>query len=149
MSLAYETYKSVGNEKYGKLVCELAPYFSTIVPQFVHMKPGYVEIFIKNRKEIQNHIGSIHAAAMCNLAELAGGTLTEISLPEGKRWIPSAMNVQYLAKAKTDLKAIADGSSIDWSTSGKLAVSVDLFDTDGNKVFAAQIIMNVKEAKKK
>jgi hypothetical protein len=36
MSIAYETY--------GKLVCELAPYFSTIDPQFVDMKPGYVEI---------------------------------------------------------------------------------------------------------
>ena len=43
MSIAYETYKSVGNETYGKLVCELAPYFSTIDPQFVDMKPGYVE----------------------------------------------------------------------------------------------------------
>lgn len=147
MSIAYETYKSVGNEKYGKLVCEFAPYFSTIDPQFVDMRPGYVEVCIKNRKEIQNHLGSIHAAAMCNVAELAGGMLTEISLPEGKRWIPSAMNVQYLAKAKTDLKAIAEGSGIDWTTPDRLTIPVDLFDTDGNKVFAAQIIMNIKESK--
>jgi uncharacterized protein (TIGR00369 family) len=147
MSIAYETYKSVGNEKYGKLVCELAPYFSTIDPQFVDMRPGYVEVCIKNRKEIQNHLGSIHAAAMCNVAELAGGMLTEISLPEGKRWIPSAMNVQYLAKAKTDLKAIAEGSGIDWTTPGRLTIPVDLYDTDGNKVFAAQIIMNIKDSK--
>jgi uncharacterized protein (TIGR00369 family) len=147
MSIAYETYKSVGNEKYDKLVCELAPYFSTIDPQFVDMRPGYVEVCIKNRKEIQNHLGSIHAAAMCNVAELAGGMLTEISLPEGKRWIPSGMNVQYLAKAKTDLKAVAEGSGIDWTTPGRLTIPVDLFDTDGNKVFAAQIIMNIKESK--
>jgi len=147
MSVAYEAYKSVGNEEYAKLVCELAPYFSTIDPQFVDVKPGYVEVCIKNRKEIQNHLGSIHAAAMCNVAELAGGMLTEISLPEGKRWIPSGMNVQYLAKAKTDLKAIADGSGIDWTTPGKLTIPVDLFDTDCNKVFAAQIIMNIKESK--
>ena len=147
MSIAYETYKSVGNETYGKLVCELAPYFSTIDPQFMDMRPGYVEVCIKNRKEIQNHLGSIHAAAMCNVAELVGGMLTEISLPEGKRWIPSAMNVQYLAKAKTDLKAIAEGSGIDWTTPGRLTIPVDLFDTDGNKVFAAQIIMNIKDSK--
>ena len=147
MSIAYETYKSVGNETYSKLVCELAPYFSTIDPQFVDMRPGYVEVCIKNRKEIQNHLGSIHAAAMCNVAELAGRMLTEISLPKGKRWIPSAMNVQYLAKAKTDLKAIAEGSGIDWTTPGRLAIPVDLFDTDGNKVFAAQIIMNIKDSK--
>jgi uncharacterized protein (TIGR00369 family) len=147
MSIAYDTYKSVGNEEYGKLVCELAPYFSTIDPQFVNMKPGYVEVCIKNRKEIQNHLGSIHAAAMCNVAELVGGMMTEISLPEGKRWIPSGMNVQYLAKAKTDLKAIADGSGIDWTTPGRLTVPVNVFDTDGNKVFSAQIMMNIKESK--
>jgi uncharacterized protein (TIGR00369 family) len=147
MSIAYETYKSVGNEKYGKLVCELAPYFGTIDPQFVDMKPGYVEVHIQNRKEIQNHIGSIHAAAMCNAAELVGGMLTEISLPDGKRWIPSAMNVQYLAKAKTNLKAIADGTGIDWKTPDKLTIPVDLFDTDGKKVFTAQIMMNIKDSK--
>ena len=147
MNIAYETYKSVGNEEYGKLVCELAPYFSTIDPQFVNMKPGYVEVCIKNRKEIQNHLGSIHAAAMCNVAELVGGMMTEISLPEGKRWIPSGMNVQYLAKAKTDLKAIADGSGIDWTTQGGLTVPVNVFDIDGNKVFSAQIMMNIKESK--
>ena len=147
MSIAYETYKSVGSEKYGKLVCELAPYFSTIDPQFIDMKPGYVEVHIQNRKEIQNHLGSIHAAAMCNAAELVGGMLTEISLPDGKRWIPSAMNDQYLAKAKTDLKAIADGSGIDWTTPDKLTIPVDLFDTDGKKIFTAQIMMNIKDSK--
>jgi len=88
MSIAYETYKSVGNETYSKLVCELAPYFSTIDPQFVDMRPGYVEVCIKNRKEIQNHLGSIHAAAMCNVAELAGGMLIEISLPEENGGFP-------------------------------------------------------------
>jgi len=147
MSVAYETYKSIGKEKYGKMVCELAPYFSSIDPQFLDMKPGYVEIQMKNRKEIQNHLGSIHAAAMCNVAELAGGTLTEISLPEGKRWIPGAMNVQYLAKAKTDLRAIADGSGIDWSVQGALSVPVEVFDANDIKVFTAQIMMNIKEAR--
>ncbi len=147
MSIAYDTFQSVGSEKYGKLLCEFAPYFSTIDPQFVDMKPGYVEVCIRNRKEVQNHLGSIHAAAMCNLAELAGGTLTEISLPEGKRWIPRAMNVEYLAKAKTDLRAVADGSGIDWTTPDALTVPVTLFDTSGNKVFAAEIFMNIKNVK--
>jgi hypothetical protein len=45
------------------------------------------------------------------------------------------------------LKAIAEGSGIGWTTSDRLTIPVDLFDTDGNKVFAAQIIMNIKESK--
>lgn len=35
------------------------------------------------------------------------------------------MNVQYLSKAKTDLRAVADGSGIDWTKPGPLTVAVD------------------------
>ena len=93
---------------------------------------------------LDNHIATVHAIAMCNLAELAAGTMTEVSLPRSMRWLPRGMTVEYLAKAKTDLTAIADGSAVDWSAMGDIAVPVDLFDTAGNKVCAARITMNVK-----
>jgi acyl-coenzyme A thioesterase PaaI-like protein len=147
MRVAYETYKSAGKETYTKLVCKMAPYFSSIDPQFEDIRPGYVEASIKDRNAIHNHLGSINAGAMCTAAELVGGTLAEVSLPDGNRWIPSAMSVQYLAKAKSDLKAVADGSGIDWSVIGELIVPVTLFDVDGKKVLTAQITMNIKGPK--
>jgi hypothetical protein len=45
------------------------------------------------------------------------------------------------------LKAIAQRSGIDWKIPGYFTIPVDLYDTDGNKVFAAQIIMNIKKSK--
>jgi acyl-coenzyme A thioesterase PaaI-like protein len=145
MSQILDYYKSVGNEQFGKLITEGAPYFGTIEPKFVAVKQAYVEVKIENRKEIHNHLGTVHAAAMCNAAELVGGLMTEVSLPERRRWIPSAMDVKYLAKAKTDLTAIADGSNIEWSTLGEIAVPVDIFDNENTRVFTAQITMNIKE----
>ena len=121
-----------------------APYFSTIDPQFVCVKPGHVEAIIKNRKKIHNHLGTVHAAAMCNAAELVGGIMTDVTLPDKRRWIPSAMNVKYLVKAKTDLRAVADGSGIDWSTIGEIVVPVEILDTEDTKVFTAKITMNIK-----
>jgi uncharacterized protein (TIGR00369 family) len=113
VSLFYEAYKAVGNEGLGNVVSDAAPYFGTIGPQFVDVRPkDVVEVRIKDRREIHNHLGSVHAGAMCNAAELVGGVLTDISLPEGRRWIPSAMSVQYLAKAKTDLRVVAKGTEI-------------------------------------
>ena len=146
MSQILDYYESVGNEQFGKLIIEGAPYFGTIEPKFIAVRQGYVEVKIENRKEIHNHLGTVHAAAMCNAAELVGGLMTEVSLPEKRRWIPSAMDVKYLAKAKTDLTAIADGSNIEWSTLGEIAVPVDIFDNENKKVFTAQITMNIKEA---
>ena len=146
MGLLLDLYKSTGNEGFSKIVVSRAPYFGTIDPQFVDVKPGYVEAFIKNCKKIHNHLGTVHAAAMCNAAELVGGVLIDVSLPEGRRWIPSSMNVQYLVKAKTDLRAIAEGSGIDWSNVGEIIVPVSIFDTKETKVFDAQITMNVKSS---
>ena len=72
--------------------------------------------------------------------------MTDASIPAGYRWIPKAMSVEYLAKAKTDLRAIADGSQLDWSGAGDVIVPVEIFDTNNIKVFSARITMNIKAA---
>ena len=82
--------------------------------------------------------------SMCNMAELAGGMMTDASIPRGARWIPSGMSVEYLKKAKTDLTATADGSQIDWAHEGTVQVPVSVTDTAGQEVFRAQINMNIK-----
>ena len=82
---------------------------------------------------------------MCNMAELSGGLLTEVSLPKGTRWLPSGMSVQYLKKAKTDLTAIADGRDINWDEEANKVVPVEIKDINDEVVFTAQINMNVKK----
>lgn len=144
MSQMLEMYKMAGKEQFSQMVGQVAPYFSTIFPEFVELRPGRAEVLLRHRREVTNHIGTIHAIAMCNAAELVAGTMTDASIPTGARWIPKGMTVEYLAKAKTDLTAIADGSGVDWSAMGDIVVPVDLFDTAGNKVCAARITMNVK-----
>lgn len=130
--------------KFTETLCQHAPYFSTIAPQFTELRPGYAEVNVPFRKEITNHLGTVHAIALCNAAELVAGTLTDASIPNGSRWIPSGMTVRYLAKARSDVRAVADGSQIDWNEAGDLQVPVDIFDATGVKVFSAQITMNVR-----
>ncbi len=137
-----------GKSLFSKAVCLNAPYFSSIKPRFENVEPGRVELTIRNRRHVQNHLKTVHAIAMCNMAELAGGLMTDISVPKGARWIPSGMTVRYLKKAKTDLIAVADGSSIDWQTEGDIKVPVEVSDTQGNIVFDAMITMNVKQGTK-
>lgn len=143
MSRILEFYRSTNNEEFTKLVTESAPYFSTINPMFVALKPGYAEVKVPNTKSIQNHLGTVHAIAMCNAAELVAGMMTEVSIPDTYRWIPMEMTVKYLAKAKTDLKAIANGDEIDWSAIGETKVPVSIYDTEEKEVFAAVITMKI------
>lgn len=137
-------YQQMGNQAFSKAVTQVAPYFSTITPDFTELRPGFAEVRFANRREVHNHIGTVHAIALCNAAELAAGTMTTVSLAEGRQWIPVGMNVQYLAKAKTDMRVVADGSGVDWSHAGNVDVPVDAFDTEGKRVFTATITMNLR-----
>lgn len=127
-------------------VCQAAPYFRSIRPHITQVEPGLVKVFMRKRRAVENHLHTVHAIAMCNMAELAGGLMTDVSVPAGARWIPAGMKVQYLAKAKTDLTATSDGSAIDWSRPGNVDVPVLVHDTEGTLVFRADITMNVKHA---
>lgn len=144
MSQTLSMYQSVGPSAFSNMACQMAPYFGTINPEISVLAPGRSEVKVPFRKEITNHLASVHAIALCNAAELAGGMMTEVSIPGGARWIPKGMTVEYLAKAKTSIHAIADGSDIDWQTSGDKIVPVEIFDEGGVKVFTARITMNVK-----
>ncbi len=143
MSQLHDLYKATGNELFSKKICEIAPYFSTINPKFVDLRPGYSEVTMPNTREVHNHLGTVHAIAMCNLAEITAGLLTDVSIAETCRWIPIGMSVRYLAKAKTDLRGIADGRQIDWNTPGDKDVPVSIKDTDGIEVCNAIITVKV------
>ena len=146
MSQILNLFNSAGPEQFTATICQVAPYFSTIQPSVVALRPGYAEATVPLRREVTNHLGTMHAIALCNAAELVAGSMTDASIPEGYRWIPKGMSVEYLAKAKTAVRAVADGSGIDWAQAGDQVVPVDVFDTDGQKVFTARITMNVKAA---
>ena len=91
---------------------------------------------------MQNHIGSVHAIAMCNMAELAGGTMTEVTVPATHRWIPKGMTVEYLKLAKSNLVAVATPRApLDVSAAGEFLVDVDVRDRDDESVFTALITM--------
>src|SRR5699024_7680612 len=88
-------------------VCFKAPYFRTVHPRIRELRPGLCRVRAPNRRGVRNHIGTYHAIASCNMAEIAAGVMTEATVPPSHRWIPSGMTVDYNAKATTGVTAIA------------------------------------------
>ncbi|WP_267900004.1 DUF4442 domain-containing protein [Photobacterium chitinilyticum] len=41
----------------------------------------------------------MHTVAMCNMAELAGRIMTDVSVAVKSRWLPVGMTMEYLKKA--------------------------------------------------
>lgn len=137
-----------GKWVFSQALCLKAPYFGSIRPRFVELRPEYCEVFMPKRRAVLNHLSTVHAIAMCNMAELAGGTMTEVTVPSTHRWIPKGMTVEYLKKATTDLVAVATPvQAMDWSVAGEYPVKVVVSDTQGTPVFQAVIAMWVSPKK--
>ena len=134
--------KPVGKWLFSRIVCWKAPYFGSIRPTFVQLRPGYSEVRIRKRRGVLNHLGTVHAIAMCNMAELAAGTMTEATIPGKHRWIPKRMTVEYLAKADSDLLATATIDPMpEFGAAMELPVMVEVIDVNHALVFRAVITM--------
>jgi acyl-coenzyme A thioesterase PaaI-like protein len=98
---------AAGRWLFSRFICRQAPYFSTIAPLIEDLQPGHCVVRIRDRRRVHNHIGTVHAIALCNAAELAGGLATDAAMDPSQRWIPKGMNVRYLRKASGTLTATA------------------------------------------
>ncbi|APV48390.1 DUF4442 domain-containing protein [Betaproteobacteria bacterium GR16-43] len=140
--------KPFGKALFTKVICWKAPYFASISPRIEEFRPGFARVSMKKHRAVQNHIGTVHAIAMCNLAEIAAGTLTEISIPASMRWLPKGMQVEYLKKAETDVEAHAVVGNVEEGASQDVPVTVEIKDRAGQVVVRAVITMWVTPRKK-
>ncbi len=139
-----------GTWLFSRAVCFKAPYFASIAPHITLLEPGRCEGRIAHRRKVTNHIGTVHAIALCNLAELTAGLMVDASLPKGMRWIPKGMEVEYLAKATGTQHAVAtpEQAIVAAETGYALPVKVQVCDDGGTAVFQARIAMWVSPLKR-
>ncbi len=122
-----------------------APYFLTILPRVQDMRVGYAKVRVARWWLVLNHIGTLHAIAACNAAELAMGSLAEASVPATHRWLPKGMRTEYLAKTKGGVTAVAtaelpDFAAITKETGGQtVTVNIEFTDDEGKVPMKAEI----------
>jgi acyl-coenzyme A thioesterase PaaI-like protein len=139
----------VGSAAFSLGMCLKVPYFRTLLPRVVELRPGRCVVTAAKWWGVQNHLGTFHAIAACNLAEIAMGMLAEATVPTTHRWIPKAMATSYLAPAKTGLRATAELREIpSFTNEGReLVVPVAIHDRDGTEVVHCDITIWVTKRK--
>ena len=134
-----------GSRLFSIAFSQKAPYFATIHPRFTELRPHRAELVIPKRRGVHNHLGTVHAIALCNGLEAAMGALAEATIPADKRWIPKGMTVAYTAKATSDITCIAETDPEQWSADalpeegGDVAVRVRGVREDGEVVIEGEI----------
>ena len=138
-----------GHWLFSRAICFKAPYFGTIGPRIVSLEPNRCEVRIADRRRVHNHIGTVHAIALCNLAELAAGVMTDATLPASMRWIPKGMTVEYLKKATGTMHGVAtpEVPVVESASGYELPVTVIVKNDAGEAVFRASISMWVSPRK--
>ncbi|WP_245992867.1 hotdog fold domain-containing protein [Prauserella muralis] len=137
--------KPGGRRLFSAAVCLRVPYFGTVLPTVRDLRPGHCTVSAPKWWGVHNHLGTFHAIAACNLAELAMGMLAEATVPPTHRWIPKGMTVSYVAKARTRLTAVADlPEPPEFGADGTdVEVPVTVSDAHGVPVVTGTIVIRV------
>lgn len=130
-----------GRRLFSAALCLRAPYFGTVLPSVRAIRPGHAEVGAPKWWGVYNHIGTFHAIAACNLAEVAMGMLAEATVPATHRWLPNGMTVNYVAKAETSLTAVAELPTVpEFGPDGtEVQVPITVSDTSGTPVVTGTI----------
>jgi acyl-coenzyme A thioesterase PaaI-like protein len=99
----------------------------------------------KNYRKAQNHIGSVHAAAMALLAESCTGFIVGINLPGDKLPLIKTMNLNYLKSATGDMTAVASLTDeqitlMQTAEKGEVNVKITVTDASGIEPLICEMI---------
>ena len=89
-----------GKWLFSRLLGLANPYTGSVGPHVLELRPGSCRVEICDRRAVRNHVRSVHALAIANIAEIATGLSLMASLPSDARTILVSLSVDYLHKAR-------------------------------------------------
>lgn len=90
-----------------RLFCSQVRFAGTAGIRIQKLSSDEVRMSLANHRRARNHIGGVHAAAMALLAESASGCMVGMNLPDHKLPLIKTLRMDYLRRARGDLRAIA------------------------------------------
>ena len=110
-------------------------------------------LMVRNKRRVQNHIGTVHAAAVALLGETATGAVFGMSVPDDKIPLLKSMQINYLKRSQGALRAEATLSPelrarIGAEGKGEVSVPVRISDETGEPTVECEYIWAWRPKKK-
>jgi len=123
-----------GKTLFSLLIGWMAPYSGTIGARVVELEPGWCRVTLRDRRRVRNHLASVHAMAIANLAEMASGLAVLVGLPPGVQGIVTGFSISYLKKARGLLTAECRASGLNVTAEQEYEAGVAITDPQGDVV---------------
>ena len=127
-----------GKAIFSALLGRLVPYSGTIGARIEELRPGYSRVTLRDRRKVRNHLRSIHAIALMNMAELSTGLALNYAMRPDARSILKGLSIDYTKKARGTLTAEANAPVLTSNEEREITVETAIRDEDGDVVATAQ-----------
>jgi acyl-coenzyme A thioesterase PaaI-like protein len=115
------------------------PYSGSVRSRIRVLEPGHAEVEIPDRRANRQHLGSLHAIALLNVAEQASGLAVLAGLPPGVRGIVTQISMQYLKKARGTIRAVSKVAVPTVTADAEVDVEAECIDRQGDVVARATV----------
>lgn len=115
------------------------PYSGSVGPRIETLEPGLARVSIPDRRSNRQHLGSVHAIALMNVAEMASGLAMLAALRPGYRGIVTKIEIEYLKKARGRITAEAKAELPDLSVTADHLFISECRDAAGDVVARAGV----------
>lgn len=128
-----------GHWLFTRLVKRMIPYTGSVNPRVEILEPGHARISMRQRRKFEQHLGSIHAIALMNLAEFASGAAMTTAMPAGYRGIVTKITIEYFKKARGTVTAESRPALPDLSVEAEHDFTSEITDEAGDVVARATV----------
>ena len=128
-----------GRWLFARLFARAVPYSASTRPTVLRLDPGHAEVSIPDRRANRQHLGSVHAIALMNVAEMASGLAMTAGLPAGVRGIVREIRMEYLKKARGTITAVSRVTMPTVTGDLDFDVTADCLDASGTVVARATV----------
>jgi uncharacterized protein (TIGR00369 family) len=126
-----------GKAIFSFLLGRMTPYSGSIGARVAELEPGFCRVTLRDRRRVRNHLGSIHAMALANVAEMASGLAVLVGLPADVQGIVTGFSITYLKKARGLLSAECRAERLNVTAAQEYEAQVAVSDAQGDVVARA------------
>lgn len=128
-----------GKRLFSRAIGQMAPYTGSIDATIEELALGHAKVVMHERRALRNHLKSVHAIALANLAELTGNIAFMYGLPDDARFIVAGLSIDYLKKARGTITGTSSCPIPRTSTRAEYEVPVAMWDAAGDEVARATL----------